>query len=414
MSRPATDCRLRRFPYPFRAGLAICSDIDLCGRETFLAVHRLLNLDLGLPTADSLFGQGQTQGQLAYLQADGRTLTRDADLLERAVADGLIDSLHTWGDFNRAAPDGPVLRALAEEVTRRLSDNGLGLKVWINHGDQHNRQNLLCRLQPGYLGDDPGSPHYTADLLPALGIEYCWLNELVSWPLSGRRSPGHSSQWSRLAVNAAKNLVKRITGRGSRVRGAAQITSLARPLTLRDQSRVWDFSRFLCYPEPSTRHTLRHNLAARPLRKLLEAEGYQIIYTHLGRPPDADGALFPAEDLAALRHLSDLHRAGDIWVAATSRLLAYWRCWHHLRWRVEPHGPGAAIVLEAVDDPLTGPRRPQTEELAGICFETPRPEQTVIRLGDEPLPARQFGPDRQGRRFVGFDPPPAPRTDLLG
>lgn len=66
---------LRKFPYPYRAALAICSDIDGCTSKVFLEVHRYLNLDFGLPVADSFWGKPFYEGEMAYCRLDGQTIS---------------------------------------------------------------------------------------------------------------------------------------------------------------------------------------------------------------------------------------------------------------------------------------------------------------------------------------------------
>jgi hypothetical protein len=68
--------KIRRFPHPFRAALAICSDIDNCDRRTFVDVHRFLNSNrtgLGLPVSDSFFAVSPDPKQIAYFRPDGKT-----------------------------------------------------------------------------------------------------------------------------------------------------------------------------------------------------------------------------------------------------------------------------------------------------------------------------------------------------
>ena len=97
-----TQVKLRRFPFPFRAALAICSDIDNCDRRTFVDVHRFLNTQrsgLGLPISDSFFAVSPDPRQIAYFRPDGKTHSDDANLIRRGVKDGLIDSLHSWNEL---------------------------------------------------------------------------------------------------------------------------------------------------------------------------------------------------------------------------------------------------------------------------------------------------------------------------
>jgi hypothetical protein len=408
--------RLRPFPFPYRAALAICSDIDGCDLPTFLAVHRYLNdpgSGLGLPVADSFFGQGRDPGQMAYFLPDGRTPGPEARHIIQALRGGLIDALHSWGDFNLAAPQSQALRALAARLVEDLHRQGLSVKAWLNHGDPCNRQNLRARLQPGYAGDDPASPYYTADLLKPLGLQYYWGSDLVTWPLSSR--PGSPGSRLRLGLNALKNVVKILLGQRQKTRTTAQIMELCQPVTLRDGLPLMAFTRHLRgLKEPTSRHTLRYTLGDPVLKQLLAQEGYLILYTHLGLPRSGAGEeLFPLPDRTALERLAQHYHAGSIWVAPTARILSHWLVTRRLVWTAHREGEHLIIHVESLQDPTTGPRPPEPEELAGLCFSVPPPWEVILRLAGRDLALRDFGPDHTGERVVGMPPPPPPSLEAL-
>ena len=404
------------FPFPYRAALAICSDIDGCDLSTFLAVHRYLNAPrngLGLPVADSFFGQGRDPGQMAYFLPDGRTATPEAHHIIQALRGGLIDSLHSWGDFNLAAPQPQALRSLAARLVEDLHRQDLSVKVWLNHGDPCNRQNLRARLQTAYAGDDPASPYYTADLLKPLGLKYYWWSDLVSWPLSSR--PDSPGSRLRPGINALKNVLKILLGQRLKTRTTAQIMELCQPVTLRDGLQLMAFTRHLRgLKEPTSRHTLRYTLGGPVLEQLLAQEGYLILYTHLGLPRPGPGEeLFPLPDRAALDRLAQYYHAGSIWVAPTVGVLNHWLMTRHLVWTAHREGERLIIHLESLRDPNTGPRPPELEELAGLCFYVPSPGEVILRLAGRDLVPQAFGPDHTGETVVGLPPPPPPSLEVL-
>jgi hypothetical protein len=419
-ARPLSDTtvRLRPFPFPYRAALAICSDIDGCDRPTFLAVHRHLNdprPGLGLPIADSFFGQGREPGQLAYFLADGRTPGPDADLIIQALRGGLIDSLHSWGDYNNAIPEPRNLHSMAARLTEDLLRQGVAVKIWINHGDPCNRQNLKARLQPVYGGDDPASPYYTTDLLETLGLKYYWWSELVSWPLSSRRPWTFQGSWGQPGLNALKNAVKVLLRQREKVRTTAQIMELCHPVTLRDGMPVIAFTRHLQgLKEPTSRHTLRYTLGRPVLEELLAQDGYLILYTHLGLPrPEPGQELFPPPDQAALDCLAEHYHEGSIWVAPTVRVLNHWLVTRFLTWKVNREGERLIIQLEKLQDPTTGPRPPELEELADLCFYVPPRVEVILRLAGREMVPRVFGLDHTKEWVVGLGPPPPPALEAV-
>jgi hypothetical protein len=421
MTRPEPRVGLRPFPFPYRAGLALCSDIDDCDVRTFTALHRFLNdpvNGLGLPVSDSFFPQGRTPGQMALFGPDGRTPGPDAGLIVEAIRSGLIDSIHSWGDYNAAPPEPETLRRLALATTEHLLGRGLNLRVWINHGAPSNHQNLRARTFSMYRGDDPGSPLYTADLVRSLGVRFYWPSELTPWPLSTHRGRASLRFLGRVWGNRVKNLVKRSTGRGSLARSTAMITELCSPVHLSDGEGLLAFSRFNRHPNglwaQPTRHTLRHALSRGVLAHLLAEQGYLVLYTHLGQPSPASGDLFPGPDREALERLAGLYRSGEIWVAPTGRLLQFWLASRALRWSAEQGEHAVTITIHGLEDPVHGQRMPAPDELAGISFTTPRPGATRVLMGGREQATLTHPADRSGVAAVSFALPEPPALDCLG
>ncbi|MFH0728323.1 MAG: hypothetical protein V2B19_18540 [Pseudomonadota bacterium] len=407
---------LRRFPHPFQAALALCPDIDDCTRHTFRDVHLFLNRDLGLPAADSFFGHGRSPGQMAYFESGTLKESADAPIIREAIRSGLIDSLHSWGDFNHAPPVPDYLRAMAERLTGSLLAHDLKIPVWINHGDPHNCQNLKSRLRPEYQGDAPGAPYYTADLLKKLGLKYVWPSELVNWPLSVSREHVLPRAWLRRKINRVKNLVKFATGQKNRKKTTEQLDELCYSFPLRDGTTVMAFTRFyqdLDENPEATRLSIHRTITPGNLDRLIDQEGYMVFYTHFGLPSGRNGPLFPERDQHAFELLARHFHDGRIWMARTPDILNFWLLQKYLRWNFFKEGEAWVINLENVDDPVEGTRPPCLQELAGLCFYAPQPERTVIRLEGRDVPAVIHGPDHRGLKSIGFPPPLPPETDFL-
>ena len=64
----------------------------------------------------------------------------------------------------------------------------------------------------------------------------------------------------------------------------------------------------------------------------------------------------------------------------------------HLVWTTHREGERLIIHLESLRDPTTGPRPPEPEELAGLCFSVPPAGEVILRLADRDLVPRVFGP----------------------
>jgi hypothetical protein len=354
---------------------------------------------------------------MAYFFEDGITPSKDAGFIIQAIRDGLIDSIHSWGDFNNGPPDPVFLRKLAERVLEQISAHNLKIQIWINHGDPGNYHNLKARLRPSYKGDDPRSQYYTADLLAELGIRFYWWSELLPWPLSGRLKISSPRAWPRLIANAIKNSIKSVIKKKGQIRTSDQLMKLALLVRLRDGNKLFGFTRFSQLPGGlwtlPTRHTLRHSLDAEVLDDLIKQEGYLILYTHLGLPRKPEGELFPKEDRKALIGLAERYHGGGIWVAHTAKLLSYWLATQHLVWNAHAESEKLIINLESLDDPATGPRLPKADELAGLCFYSPKPKDTIICLNGKEMESVVNKPDHTGKSSIGLPPAPPPGTDLL-
>ena len=418
--KPENQISLRPFPHPYRAALAICSDIDNCAPETFVRIHQYLNdqdKGLGLPVADSFFAWGREPGHMAYYLPDGLTRSPEADLIRAGLKGGLIDSIHSWGDFWAVPPEPVFLRDLAKRLTDELVSLDLGVKVWINHGDDNNRQNFKSRLQPGYVGDDPDSPYYTADLAEELGVRFYWWSEVVAWPLSCRKRNPVEAILKVHLMNNLKNMAQMFRGKKDRIIGSRQLVDLCLPVTLRNGKKYWAFSRYNQNPKgmwhPPNRLNIHQALSAGVLHRLVEEGGYLIYYTHLGQPHGPGVEFFPEEVQKALEHLAEMYKDGRIWVAPTSRILTFWLIGHRLEWKTSREGETFIIDLTLMDDPTTGPRLPEKEELDGLCFYTTRPDLTVIRLDGRTLETRVYPADHTGMGAVGIDAPPPPDISCL-
>jgi SAM-dependent methyltransferase len=375
---------LRRFPYPYRAMLALSSDIDQTTPARFREVHRFLNTHeetsmgpgVGLDVADTfwLFHPRSTSRDPANRVMSyfgglevGAAPSDDAEEIAHYVRSGWIDSLHTYGNFSGVAGSASrCTRRHAEAAIEALRAADLRIRVWINHGDRNNVQNLGTY---DYMeGDRPGTPAYHWDLLRDYGVEFVW-----------------SSTGSFTFAESSKIV----------------------PVARQDGSPSWEFTRFSnAHFEDALRWGLSPAVAAQLRRTrdyavlwhpphlhvqlsdenldaIVEREQIAIVAQHLGatRPLLRLGG----PTVAALRRLDERQERGEILVARTERALVYNRNRELVRYSVTRDGDRTAIDIVGVDDPVRGRFVPSLEDLAGLTFRVRDPGRVDLLLASQPL-----------------------------
>jgi hypothetical protein len=391
----ATLPRLRRFPYPFRAMLAISGNAERMTLERFRLVHGFLNTraetpvgpGVGLDIADSMWVFGRAAPELALrygLQAGGDQDAPGAKELAHYARSGWIDTLGSYGNFT---VDGPPAfeRRHAVAAIDALRGRELSLPVWVNYGPRSNVQNFGTR--PFTTGDVPGAPEFHTDLLLEYGVRYAW-----------NQSQG----------------------------GIFGVEDPLVPMRLRDGRRIWGFRRYTTEIGPDAEeiaasHRIRlgrnerdaatcvlwwpellpYQLSEPKLERLLERGHYAIIAQHLGEL--RDGEHFAPATVDAFRRLRALQDAGRLLVARVSRLLDYHRAAAHLEFQVRRTGR-LDIDITAVRDPVIGTFVPSFEQLRGITFYVEDPGATTLFLNGRPIPKRELvvGASDGAARSIGI------------
>jgi len=315
--------RVNPFPRPYRAALAICSDLDgTPDAETYFELMRFLNT-----TAQTSMGQGvglevgntiffdMPPGHFSYWNADEKSRERIRTLIQS----GHIDCLHSYGDL--AATRAHAARALEE-----LERHNCRLSVWIDHAVAPT--NFGADIMQGH-GDVKGHPAYHADLTIAHGIRYVWRGRVtsvigqdrpVSW--RGIADPRHPLA---SAITISKEAAKRALARGGNQKYSMHASNrTARPARLRDGAQVFEFLR--CNPHwrgvssCDTGVGISEVLSERFLDRLVERAGACILYTHLGKL-GASARRFGQPAVRAFQRLAQYYRSERILVTTTSRLL---------------------------------------------------------------------------------------------
>ncbi|MBE6930873.1 MAG: hypothetical protein E7463_11380 [Ruminococcaceae bacterium] len=391
LSAPKLPETLRPFPYPYTAMLALQSHIDGTTPEEYEAVHAYLNGrentvygdGLSMDVGDSLWLYADNNG-VSYRTGDTRDISEymtwynglsdeenDADLIREGVQKGWIDSMHTYGDFSRVdTEDVTFTRELAERAIRTLQDNDIYMKIWINHGNEANRQNFggwLPFLATSYqAGSDPDSAWYHTDLLLDYGIRYLW----------NSHNSGRFGQTDPLFI-----------------------------ITLRDGQKLWGFNAYTGYRKGLQWHytwnptQLAAVLTDENLDALADNYQFSIIATHFGS--DGIWEVLGEHNTAAFRRLKSYWTSGRILVARSERLLDY----AALRRSVAFENDGTHVDITEVNDPISGSYVPTAAILDGLTFYVDDAETAVVTVGGEPVDEiyLQRNPaDETGRESIGF------------
>jgi len=421
-SKRGDTIRLRRFPYPYRAALAICSDIDETRTTAeFLEIQQFLNTKdvtsmgegVGLEIGNSFYFYDDER-QFSYFTHDERAKRVIVDLIHA----GYIDCLHSYGDA--ATSRDQILRAL--DVLYAADCN---IQVWINHyGARSNLGQKFEYMFGECRGDDPSSNVYHADVTIDYGIRFVWIgamsrvigqsaaaNSLRSFSaVFDSQHPWHSSS------SMLREIGKTIFGQfGDERYIMRQQNQLTRVLELGDGRRVHEFMRYAYHPVISglgaTSRGLAYVISKRALEHLKVVRGFAIVYTHLGKNYGCRQVI-PMDTRAALRNLEGEYRHGQIYVTTTSKLLDYHHAWRHLSWSHGNKEQCTQVLVDCIDDPVFGQIAPTVASLQGLTFYVPDRNKAEIYIrgvevkGIQRNPADDSGMESVMVPLVHLSPPP--------
>ncbi len=393
---------LRKFPFPYRAALAISSDVDNTpSLKTYLAMMDYLNstgetpfgMGLGLEVGNSFwFFNATDRPQLAYFAEDGKTPAAFADHCRRFWCSGHVDTLHTYGNFD----EGGFHRRHAEIAVEELSRRGVEIPVWVNHGTRRNNQNV--GRYPAFEGAVPHCPAYHMDLSRSLGLRYFWIGRMTH--VLGQDA---ENTWSVRAKNALQMIMAKTKYRSLKESPLFDLRNrLLLPAEFQDGSRVWEFQRWInAWGGIKNLDSRDFGIQLRPanLRALIRNEGFLIIYTHF-----CEGLDFEAGPTPLLRtNLAYLRRAylgGLLLVTTVSRLLRFREVSAHLTYAVNQDGGQTTIDLKDRLATSGGVSCLTLRDLQGLTFYTDNPDRVSIRFKAQPVPSESNPRDHTGRHSV--------------
>lgn len=385
--------KVRDFPYPYSAMLAICSDLDETpGHDEYVEISRFLNTleqtrigkGLGLEVGNTMYFD-MAPGEYSFWNSTDEQREEILSLLRS----GHIDAFHSYGDLADS-------RQHAEKALKTLESAGCRLRIWIDHAVAPT--NFGADIMRG-SGDVPGSDVYHADLTVNHGVKYVWRGRVTSVVGQGvrRRLGGIFDHRLKLrsAITLTKEFVKGVLGRmsGSRFRLHAN-NRVMEPIVLRDGQRVYEFLRSSPHPQGVSIadrgdrifEVLREDM----LDILVKRRGTAIVYTHLGKTAHLD-TLFPPDSIASLKKLAERANAGQILVATTARTLAYHEMLATLDWSVTETED--RIVIDCATE---------ADSVQGLSFVVSGAKPVDICVGGKSMVAQTELDSDDGLRVVGI------------
>lgn len=360
-------------PPPYKAMLAICSDLDETpDRQTYWEIARFLNTrqdtsmgaGVGLEVGNTIYFD-MPKEQFSYWNTDdaGRSMVHDL------IRSGHIDCLHSYGDHaTTRGHAGRALDALAKHDCR--------LETWIDHAQAVT--NFGSDIMVG-SGDVPGHDAYHADLTVGHGVQYVWRGRVTSVigqdvprKLTGVFNREHALA---SAKTVAKEAVKGLLAERGSVKYAMHASNeVLRSARLRDGRPVIEFLRANPYwggvENAATADGLAEALTETMLRKLVARGGTCILYTHLGKVGDPRVPFKPAT-VAALRMLAEFERRQEILVTTTRRLLGFRRAVREVAGVTRTAGSVMTIQLRSTSVESDSPGALCERDYEGLAFDIP-------------------------------------------
>ncbi len=395
---------LRSFPFPYRAMMAICSDLDETPNcQVYTEIMRFLNTTdttsmgcgVGLEVGNTIYFD-MPSDQFAYWNTDdaGREMVR------ALIRSGHIDCLHSYGDL-------ATTRRQAAVALEELARHDCKLEVWIDHGT------AVTNFDPDIMqghGDEIGHAAYHADLTTDYGIKYVWCGRVTS--MTGQDvSPSMEGilNWKHPVASGQtwlKELVKRRLARSGNAKYAMHgPNETIRSSFLRDGRSVNEFMR--CNPHWGGVSSCEEGRAIGEvvtdtmLDRLVDRSGSCLLYTHLGKIDDPH-APFNTKAVESFRRLAKASEQGRILVTTTRRLLGYRQALRQISWVGTQNENQIRIAIETQRQSRAWGQLSDTD-LAGLTFYVSDPEITSMTIdGQDVTHLEKNEPDHTGRPSVSL------------
>lgn len=395
-SKPEISVTLRKFPYPYKAMFAICSDVDhAISLSAYVEFMKYLNTEeqtaygwgVGLEVSNSFwFFNATGDNQLSYFHGLSKQESDFASVCRELWESGHIDTLHSYGNFDT----GGFERKYAEMAMDELEKQSRVIPVWVNHGNDNNHQKI--GPYPNFNGAQPDSTAYHFDLLKQHGTSFFWAGR-TTHVCGQNANPSLNHQ----AQQLLQVLVLKTKYRNTNRPLPDPANHLLIPTKMADGNELIEFQRFISrYGEVKNTdlNDLGVQLKESNLSALVKSGGYMLLYTHMNENLP-EGQPLPETVDAGFRRLAKYSHEKDLLVTTNSRLLQYADVSEHLSWKASRESGITQLKLFRDD------KRPLSPgELQGLTFYCPNPESLRLYCGDTILPVQVNPADSSGKSSV--------------
>ncbi|MCL2356143.1 MAG: methyltransferase domain-containing protein [Defluviitaleaceae bacterium] len=170
------------------AYLAFSNDIDSTTWDAFNEYHKVIYDELGVEIDDSfwLFDPDPYNVRRSDMALFKRDLSQKGDFHDEIllkIKQGKLSALHGVGNFSyyleeKGKLENYLTRNLIKQGLEFLAENDAMPKIWTNHGNNANIQNIAgAYKREHHQGDAFGADCYILDLLVKYGFKYFWTDK---------------------------------------------------------------------------------------------------------------------------------------------------------------------------------------------------------------------------------------------
>ncbi|MFT5707580.1 MAG: hypothetical protein ACI9ES_001875 [Oceanospirillaceae bacterium] len=377
---------LRKYPYPYQAMLAICSDLDETpNKEIYFETARYLNTKeetslgkgVGLEVGNTIYFDMPSHN-FSYTNTDDDGRKKIHQLIES----GHIDCLHSFGDFVND-------RASIDKCWQVIQSGERKIEVWVDHAKAPS--NLDNDIMQGQ-GAEIGKLAYHSDLTVQSGqLPFIWKGRVTSI-VAQNASRSYAAIFNKTEVlkSGKTILLEFIKGWFARLGNVKYAmhkeNNVLRQSKLVDGTKINEFMRcnpswggVSCFDQARGIH---HVLTEKMLDTLVKKEGCSILYSHLGKIHSI-AEPFISETRQAFELLADYQNKKQILTATTRRLLGYNRTVNELTFSVKKVANETHIYLSTA---YTG------SDLDGLTWYVEQPREVRLYINEQLLDAIIINP----------------------